>query len=92
LHYSLIEACCNRLLLDICAGSSTPPSGIAPGQSPARGTSGATWQASTRPARHRVPHDAYGILGLLQAHIDCRAIVADFVLGSRADTTQQEVS
>ena len=59
-HCSLIEACGNRLLLDI---------------------SGRFFDA------------ADGIVALLQAQIDRRrAIVADFVVGSPADTTQQEVS
>ncbi len=40
-----------------------------------------------------VAHDADGIVALLQSQIDRgRAIVADFVLGSPADTTRQEVS
>jgi DNA-binding GntR family transcriptional regulator len=85
-HLTLIEACGNRVLLDICARLSDAAELY-------RAWSGPGTRATGRDVagEHKalldaaVAHDADGAVALLEAHLDgTRAIITDFAVGTQA--------
>ena len=86
-HFTLIEACGNRVLLDICARLSDAAelyrAWSGPGMRKAKRDVAGEHKALLDAA---VAHDADGAVALLEAHLDgTRAILTDFGVGPQTD-------